>query len=277
MPFITQGKTNWKYILIVVVLALIVGGGAFWYAKTLKKPYQLVEIKKSEKVSFEQLSICNIDSDCILVSHKSCGGMIKISINKKYESLYNSTPKFQDSTGEICKTRGISYDEQKQIIEGQTPVESLCLNGKCRPKYVEETASWKTYRDEELKIEFKYPDNYRIDVTGGHSPLAHPELGIRISIMPKGITPDINNPYIDINLVNPAYFASLDDYISKKYENRISPIDELSIGNIVIKIYKLENADFFYTFLRNKSSIFDISSPSKDFLVKVLSTFRFLE
>ena len=31
MPFITQGKTNWKYILIIVILAFFVGGGIFGY------------------------------------------------------------------------------------------------------------------------------------------------------------------------------------------------------------------------------------------------------
>jgi len=87
--------------------------------------------------------------------------MIKISINEKYESLYNSTPKFQDSTGEICKTLGISYDEQKQIIEGQVPTESLCVSNKCVPKYFEdETANWKTYRNEEYGFEIKYPSNW---------------------------------------------------------------------------------------------------------------------
>jgi len=27
MPFLTQGKTNWKFLLIVIVLAVIVGVG----------------------------------------------------------------------------------------------------------------------------------------------------------------------------------------------------------------------------------------------------------
>ena len=31
MPFITQGKTNWKFLLIVIVLAAIVGGGILVY------------------------------------------------------------------------------------------------------------------------------------------------------------------------------------------------------------------------------------------------------
>ena len=144
MPFITQGKTNWKFLSIVIVLAVIVGAGTLLYLAVIGG---WPELKKPEKVSFEQLSTCNTDSDCILVNHKSCGGMIKISINEKYESLYNSTPKFQDSTGEICKTLGISYDEQKQIVEGQVPSESLCVSNKCVPKYLEdETAKWKTYQ-----------------------------------------------------------------------------------------------------------------------------------
>lgn len=30
MPFITQGKTNWKFLLIVIILAIIVGGFSWW-------------------------------------------------------------------------------------------------------------------------------------------------------------------------------------------------------------------------------------------------------
>jgi len=30
MPFLTQGKTNWKFIGIVVILAVIIGGGILW-------------------------------------------------------------------------------------------------------------------------------------------------------------------------------------------------------------------------------------------------------
>jgi len=27
MPFITQGKTNWKYLAIIIIAAVIAGGG----------------------------------------------------------------------------------------------------------------------------------------------------------------------------------------------------------------------------------------------------------
>jgi eight-cysteine-cluster-containing protein len=55
MPFITQGKTNIKYILIVVILAAITGGGilAYQYWWLPKQETQPPEIKLLEKVEDE--------------------------------------------------------------------------------------------------------------------------------------------------------------------------------------------------------------------------------
>lgn len=50
MPFITQGKTNWKFLLIVIILAIIVGGGALWCSLKRERPYQPLQIKKPEKI-----------------------------------------------------------------------------------------------------------------------------------------------------------------------------------------------------------------------------------
>jgi len=55
MPFIAKGKTNLKYILIVVILTAIVGGGYWSYwnwqmAKQEKKLLEFPEIKRPEKV-----------------------------------------------------------------------------------------------------------------------------------------------------------------------------------------------------------------------------------
>jgi len=49
MPFITQGKTNWRFLVIVIILVIIVGGGALWYSRRPEKPYQPPEIEKLEK------------------------------------------------------------------------------------------------------------------------------------------------------------------------------------------------------------------------------------
>ena len=38
MPFITQGKNNWKFLLIVVALAVITGSGILWCQKNITEP-----------------------------------------------------------------------------------------------------------------------------------------------------------------------------------------------------------------------------------------------
>ena len=53
MPFITQGKTNWRYIFIVVILAAIVGGGILWFLQQQIPSYQPLEIKIPEKIKDE--------------------------------------------------------------------------------------------------------------------------------------------------------------------------------------------------------------------------------
>lgn len=50
MSFITQGKTNWEFLLIVVIFAAIVGGGIFWYSARQEIPYQPPEIQGPTEV-----------------------------------------------------------------------------------------------------------------------------------------------------------------------------------------------------------------------------------
>jgi hypothetical protein len=54
MPFLTKGKTNWKYILIVLILAAIVGGVILSYLRYFNKEISFLtkfpEIKKPEKI-----------------------------------------------------------------------------------------------------------------------------------------------------------------------------------------------------------------------------------
>jgi phage shock protein PspC (stress-responsive transcriptional regulator) len=58
MPLLTKGKTNWKYILIVAILALIVGGGILVYLRYFNKEISSLakfpEIKKPEKPKIEE-------------------------------------------------------------------------------------------------------------------------------------------------------------------------------------------------------------------------------
>jgi len=54
MLFITQGKTNWKFLLIIIILAIVVGAGALWNMKRLEQSYQPPEIKKPERVDTKE-------------------------------------------------------------------------------------------------------------------------------------------------------------------------------------------------------------------------------
>lgn len=59
MSFITQGKTNLQYVLIIVVLAVIVGGGISWLATSLG-------IKPSEVKPPEEVKAYKIAKDFVL-------------------------------------------------------------------------------------------------------------------------------------------------------------------------------------------------------------------
>ena len=49
MSFITQGKTNWKFLVTIIVLTIIVGAGTLWYAERPEKPFQPPEVNKTQK------------------------------------------------------------------------------------------------------------------------------------------------------------------------------------------------------------------------------------
>jgi len=52
--FITKEKTNWKYLLIIFILGIIIGAGTLWLTSKQKvSPAELPEIKKQEKVEDE--------------------------------------------------------------------------------------------------------------------------------------------------------------------------------------------------------------------------------
>jgi len=61
MPFLTKEKANWKYILIVAFLSVIVGGGILVYLKYFEKEIisltKFPEIKKPEKIETEKPKI----------------------------------------------------------------------------------------------------------------------------------------------------------------------------------------------------------------------------
>ena len=55
MPFITQGKANWKFLLIVVVLAMIVGVGMWVYSRMIEKEFEAPPVDIPEEVPEEEI------------------------------------------------------------------------------------------------------------------------------------------------------------------------------------------------------------------------------
>lgn len=123
MSFITQGKTNLKYILIVIVLVVIVGGGIFywgWINRFETKPVSICGLNGE----YEWINIsncnksCQLDEDCIFTC--GCG-----AINKN-ETCYNEGAIYDCVDHEVsCKDSVcVAYEEkigdeadQKQEVE----------------------------------------------------------------------------------------------------------------------------------------------------------------
>ena len=51
--FITKGKTNWKYLVIVFILGVIIGSGSLWFSARQEPSYQPPGIKKSETADWK--------------------------------------------------------------------------------------------------------------------------------------------------------------------------------------------------------------------------------
>ena len=168
MPFITQGKTNWKYILIVVILAFIVGGGILAWRYWLAPPHFDLSTSKyicrdgspalSERLDkFREIQCL----DCMMKTAYMCG-------EKFWIHEYGGLP------GQIVNKWSGPYNIKRLQEFKEVPIPPS--------KVEDETANWKTYRNEEYGFEIKYPEKLNTEFISLHSKSVPPKMVVSSNI-----------------------------------------------------------------------------------------------
>jgi len=160
MPILKRGKTNWKYILIVLILAVIVGGGILWCVKKQEVSLpEFPETKKPEKVVEDETA------DWETYRNEEYGFEIKYPKDWRgdFETMTfrSGTPEsksflmFMIETGEGFRRyvggAGKCTDREEFKISGITGIKVYCYYPK-----------WKVKPDGEIELPFSLIDEHII-------------------------------------------------------------------------------------------------------------------
>jgi len=127
MPLIIQGKTNWKFLLVVIILAVIVVGLSLWLPKILFIERPPINLSPTDE------KYCKQDTDCVseMTIKQTC-------INTSTYKRMGSPVQYQMLPPLLCK----------------------CINNQCIAAQ-DETANWKTFTNHGFEI--KYPEGLQVE------------------------------------------------------------------------------------------------------------------
>jgi len=151
MPFITQGKTNWKFLLIVIVLAAVVVGFSWWLSKNIFIEGPLIKPTKPDE------KYCEKDSDCVLnyTGSETCPSCSSDDYQCVSLEYYNKVlwPEWEKNhKGILCEGCPMVTDK----------LQCICEKSLCKKIIKDETADWKNYSDPKAVFTFKYPNDWEI-------------------------------------------------------------------------------------------------------------------
>ena len=204
MPFITQGKANLKYILIIVILAAIVGGGILGYLYFYSETLPINEWWPPK----QQILRCEKDTDCVLADTtiSPCGScdlsnpdVQCVSPEKAEELKKERKEKYGYVMCEPCPTPRVIFRCECEENSCRKTAYCLkdedcgwkqykCIENKCTYSIKEETVNltdelincatyrnedeskyedltdWETYKNEEYGYELRYPTEYSLKI-----------------------------------------------------------------------------------------------------------------
>ena len=130
---------------------------------------------------------------------------------------------------------------------------------------------WKTLRSRQFGFELRYPATHRVEVSSGHSPLAHPEDLVRFSITPNGkLTP--TSPRIDLDVANGRPFRNTRDYVRTEFDGRLRPEGKAFLAGSRHTLYSFQG--YHFVFIPHGRYILAFSGPTRRLLLAVAATLR---
>jgi hypothetical protein len=121
MPFLTKGKTNWKYVLVVLILALIVSGGIWVYLRCFDKEIsyftKFPEIKKPEKIVAEKSKAKEIQE--------------KLLHEAVFKSFCDECGGCEESMGDWGKLIDVGYKTEEIDLNDDGKKEVIAEGGSC--------------------------------------------------------------------------------------------------------------------------------------------------